>query len=114
MRRGEVWVANLNPNRGGETGKIRPVVIFQENRLTEAGLPTVITLPLTTQLRKGLEPLRIRLAARDRLEKDCYIVVEQIRAIDRDRMGEGPLTKLTADEMKALERGVRGVTGILD
>jgi mRNA interferase MazF len=112
MRRGEVWVANLNPNKGVEAGKIRPVVILQENRLTDAGLPTVVTLPLTTQLRKGLEPLRVRVTARDRLGKDCYVVTEQIRAIDRARLGEGPLTKLTAEEMKKLERIVRGVVGM--
>ena len=26
MRRGEVWVARLNPNQGAEVGKVRPVV----------------------------------------------------------------------------------------
>jgi len=112
MQRGEVWVANLNPNRGGEVGKIRPVVIFQEGRLTAAGLPTVIVLPLTTQLRKGLEPLRVPVPARDRLAKDCHVMVEQIRAIDRARIGDGPLTKLSSGEMTALENSLLGVLGM--
>lgn len=112
MRRAEVWIANLNPNKGSETGKIRPVVILQENRLTEAGLPTVLVIPLTTQLRKGLEPLRIPLAARDRLKKDCYVVVEQVRAIDRARIGDGPLTKLTTEEMSSLEHSLKAVMGM--
>lgn len=112
MRRAEVWVANLNPNKGSESGKIRPVVIFQENRLTEAGLPTVLVIPLTTQLRQGLEPLRIPVRARDRLKKDCYAIAEQIRAIDRGRISDGPLTKLTFEEMSSLERSVKGVMGM--
>jgi mRNA interferase MazF len=29
MRRGEIWVARLNPNQGAEVGKLRPVVILQ-------------------------------------------------------------------------------------
>lgn len=29
LRRGEIWVGNLNPNRGAEVGKIRPVLIIQ-------------------------------------------------------------------------------------
>ena len=29
MKRGEVWVANLNPTRGREVGKIRPVLVIQ-------------------------------------------------------------------------------------
>ena len=113
MQRGEVWIANLNPNKGSETGKIRPVVVFQENRLTAAGLPTVIVIPLTTQLRRGLEPLRVPIRARDRLGKDCHVMTEQIRALDRSRIGEGPLTRLSSDEMATLERSLMGVLGIL-
>jgi mRNA interferase MazF len=113
MQRGEVWVANLNPNKSGEIGKIRPVVIFQENRLIAAALPTVIVVPLTSQLRKGLEPLRVAVRARDRLVQDCHVMVEQIRAIDRTRIGDGPLTKLSAEEMTELEQSARGVLGML-
>lgn len=113
MRRGEVWVANLNPNKGGETGKIRPVVIFQEDRLSDAGLPTVVVVPLTTQLRKGLEALRIAVPARERLLQDCYAMAEQVRAIDRTRIGEGPLTRLDVAQLAAVERAVRGVMGMV-
>lgn len=113
MQRGEIWLANLNPNRGGEIGKIRPVVIFQENRLIAAGLPTVIVAPLTSQLRKGLEPLRVAVQARDRLVQECHVMVEQIRAIDRSRIGDGPLTKLSPEEMMELEKSARGVLGML-
>lgn len=113
MQRGEIWVANLNPNKAGEAGKIRPVVIFQENRLIAAGLPTVIVAPLTSQLRQGLEPLRVAVRARDRLLQDCHVMVEQIRAIDRRRIGDGPLTKLSAEEITELERSARGVLGML-
>ena len=113
MQRGEVWVANLNPNKGGEVGKIRPVVILQESRLIAAGLPTVIVAPLTSQLRKGLEPLRVAVRARDRLVQDCHVMVEQIRAIDRMRIGDGPLTKLSTEEMMELEESARGVLGML-
>ena len=113
MQRGEVWVANLNPNKGTEVGKIRPVVILQENRLIAAGLRTIIIVPLTSQLRQGLEPLRVAIRARDRLAQDCHVMLEQIRTIDRMRIGDGPLTKLTSEEMKALEKGMRGVLGML-
>lgn len=112
MRRGEVWVANLNPNKGGEPGKARPVVVIQEDRLTDAGLPTVIVAPLTTQLRKGLEPLRIAVRARDRLMQDSHVMIEQLRAIDRTRMSGGPLARLSSEEMAALERTLRGVLGM--
>ena len=68
MRRGEIWIGNLNPNRGAEVGKVRPVLIIQEDRLTQAGLPTVVVLPLTTQIRPDLQHIRVLLRARDRLQ----------------------------------------------
>jgi hypothetical protein len=45
MRRGEVWVARLNPNQGAEVGKLRPVVVIQADALTEAGLATLLVVP---------------------------------------------------------------------
>jgi mRNA interferase MazF len=34
VRRGEIWLANLNPTRGSEQAGIRPVLIFQTDRFT--------------------------------------------------------------------------------
>lgn len=112
MRRGQIWVANLNPNKGGEVGKIRPVVILQEDRITEAGLSAVLAAPLTTQLRPAYEPLRVRIAARGRLLKDCHVMVEHLRALDRSRFGEGPLSTLTPEEMAAVEKSLKAVMGM--
>jgi len=113
MRRGEIWTANLNPNKGAEIGKVRPVVIIQDDRLIQAGLPTILVLPLTTQFRPAFAPLRVRIAPRDRLLKECYVMVEHARTADRSRIGEGPLTALSAEEMAAVEKSLRAVMGML-
>lgn len=113
MRRGEVWIVNLNPNKGKEVGKIRPVVILQANEITSTGLGTILAAPLTTRLWSAFEPLRVKISARDHLEKDCHVIVEQMRALDRSRFGDGPLTSLTPVEMAAVERSLRGVLGLL-
>jgi mRNA interferase MazF len=113
MRRGEIWVGNLNPNRGSEAGRIRPVLILQADFLTEQGEPTVIVLPLTTQVRKSKEPLHVTIAARDRLQQDCQVMPEQPRTLDRNRLAGGPLTRLTPQEMGAVEKSFRAATGLL-
>lgn len=112
MRRGEVWLANLNPNRGREVGKIRPVLVLQADFLLAAGEPTVIVLPLTTQVRAAKEPLHVTVAARDRLEHDCQVMTEQPRSLDRARLIDGPLTRLTRTELAAVEASFRAVTGL--
>lgn len=93
--------------------KIRPVVVLQASWLTDQGIDTVVMLPLTTKRRPSLEPLRVPIRARDRLRRDCHAVPEKIRALDRSKFSEGPLTTLTPEEMAAVERSLKAVLGML-
>ncbi len=112
MRRGEVWTANLNPSRGAEIGKIRPVLIVQADELIDAATPMVVVLPLTTRVYPEFKLWRVTVPARDRLKDACQVVVDQPRALDRARIGDGPLTALTATELAAVERSLRVVLGM--
>jgi mRNA interferase MazF len=112
MRRGEVWLGNLNPNRGAEVGKIRPVLIVQADFLIAQGDPTIIVLPLTTTVRRSKEPLHVTIPARERLEETCQVMPEAPRTLDRRRLIEGPLTRLTDMEMQAVERSLKAVLGM--
>ena len=112
MRRGEIWTANLNPSRGREIGKIRPVLIVQANELIDADMPLVVVLPLTTHVYPEFRLWRVSVPARDRLKDACQVVVDQPRALDRTRIGDGPLTALTAAEFASVERSLRVVLGM--
>jgi mRNA interferase MazF len=112
MRRCEIWLGNLNPNRGAEVGKVRPVLIIQADFLIAQDEPTMIVLPLTTQVNKAKEPLHVTIPARDRLEMTCQVMPEQPRTLDRRRLIDGPLTRLTAKEMQAVERSLMAVIGL--
>ena len=85
MRRGEIWVANLNPNRGNEVGKIRPVLILQADFLIGQGEPTLVVLPLTTQVRKSKEPLHVTIPARGPFVS-AYFDVERAVIATGDRV----------------------------
>lgn len=113
MRRGEIWLGNLNPNRGAEVGKVRPVLIVQANFLIAQGDPTIVVLPLTTRVRKAKEPLHITIPARERLDQSCQVMPEAPRTLDRNRLIEGPLAHLSAVEMQAVERSLKAVLGML-
>lgn len=112
MRRGEIWLARLNPNVGAEAGKIRPVLVMLDNELLATGMSPVLCIPLTSKLFRSMEGLRIAIAPRDKLLKPCYVMPEQTRALDLNRFGDGPLTSLTAHEMTEVERSLIGVFGL--
>lgn len=112
IRRGQIWVANLNPRRGREVGKVRPVLVMQGNWLSAAQTATVVVLPLTSDVRPDAEPLRTTIRARDGLRLDSQILADQPRTLDRRRLGEGPLTTLSEGEMADVERALLAVLGV--
>ena len=88
------------------------MVVIQADALTEAGLATLLVVPLTSQQRRGAAALRVLIPARDRLLRECWAMAEQPRALDRNRIGEGPLTRLSADQMANLEQALRAGLGL--
>jgi mRNA interferase MazF len=104
MRRGEIWLARLNPNTGAEAGKVRPVLIVLNDALLATGMSPVLCIPLTSKLYKDLAGLRVAIAPRGRLLKSSYVMLEQARALDRGRFSDAPLASLTDEEMIEVER----------
>jgi len=112
--RGEIWLANLNPRRGTEPGKTRPVLIVQSQALLDAGHPSTLIIPLTTNLIEDAEPLRIRVAATDQLRQDSDLLIDQLRAIDNRRLAQGPLARLSPHLLAKVEDAIREVLDLVD
>lgn len=112
LRRGEIWLADLNPPKGTEPGKTRPVLIMQSQALLNAGHPSTLIVPLTTKLVEDAEPLRIRIPAAGRLPKPSDLLMDQMRAIDNGRLVKGPLLRLTNVQMKQIGSAFLEIIGI--
>lgn len=108
-KRGEVWLANLNPRRGTEPGKTRPVLIVQAQTLIDAGHPSTLIIPLTTNLIEDAEPLRIRVHAQSSLRRDSDLLIDQLRAIDNRVLVKGPLSRLDEATMERVTDALREV-----
>jgi mRNA interferase MazF len=86
VRRGVLYLADLNPRAGTEAGKVRPVLVIQTDLLNDAGHPSTWVLPCTTRL-TGENLLRVVLPrgiAGNRAE--CEVMIDQSRAIDNRRL----------------------------
>jgi mRNA interferase MazF len=80
VRRGEVWLAALDPTIGSEIQKTRPCLIVSPPELHNH-LRTVLALPMTTGSRAAPWRVAITFAG-----KSGFLLVEQIRALDRQRL----------------------------
>src|SRR3990172_10642179 len=112
--RGEIWLANLNPRRGTEPGKTRPVLILQSQALLDADHPSTLIVPLTTSLVDDAEPLRIRIPASGRLRRDSDLLIDQLRAIDNRRLVQGPLARLPSILMGRVGEALRDVLDLAE
>lgn len=100
----DIWLADLNPSRGTEPGKTRPVVIIQTDLLNDNHLSTLIC-PITTNIKLEIELLRVHLN-KGQLDKLSDILVDQIRAIDNQRLLKR-LGKLTTEQQVKLKTNLR-------
>ena len=102
----EIWVADLNPRFGTESGKTRPVLIVQSDILNKIH-PSSIICPITTKIKKGVSILRVNFSKGEGgLEDESAIMIDQVRAIDNRRLlkkiGDlpSPLQKVVKENLK--------------
>ncbi|MCJ7611312.1 MAG: type II toxin-antitoxin system PemK/MazF family toxin [Candidatus Aminicenantes bacterium] len=78
----EIYWVDLNPTIGHEIKKVRPCVVLSPNEMN-FNIDTVIIAPMTTKSRNY--PTRIKINFEG---KTGWIVLDQIRAIDKIRLKE--------------------------
>ena len=110
-KRGAIYLANFNPSKGNEPGKVRPCLVLQNQALNDEGHGTIAVLPLTTQLLTDGFPMRFSIDARDGLRKDSQVMIDQIRAIDPIRFSGDMLTVLPPSEMARVTDALKIVLG---
>ena len=112
IRRGEIWLADLNPPYGAEPGKRRPVLVVQSQVLLDSEYSTTLIVPLTTQLIDDAAPLRLCVGPAGRLRRRSDLLIGQMRSIDNRRLVEGPLARLGAALLARVDDAIREVLGL--
>jgi mRNA interferase MazF len=99
LERYGIYLADLNPMRGSEINKTRPVVIVSADEMN-AALQTIVVCPLTTSIHPTWRSRIQLLCARRKAE----IAVDQIRAISKERCVKkvDQLSASTAKELRLL------------
>ena len=86
VKRGDIWLVNLDPTIGHEIRKSRPAVIIQ-NDLGNKYSPITIIAPITSQNIEKVYPIEVILDKKSSgLEKISKVLLNQIRAIDKRRL----------------------------
>jgi len=82
--RGELWWADLGEPRGSEPGLRRPVLVVQDDRLTESRLQTIMVAPLTSNLKRAVARGNVQLSKRrSGLPMESVVLVCQVETLDK-------------------------------
>ncbi len=86
IRKGEIYLAALDPVVGKEISKTRPAVIISNDKNNQFS-GTITILPITSQNLERIYPFEVFLAkGTGGLPKDSKVKADQIRTIDRTRI----------------------------
>jgi mRNA interferase MazF len=86
IRRGEIYLAALDPTMGHEIAKTRPVVIISNNISNEYS-GTITILPITSKNLKKIYPFEAELKkGSGNLPKNSKVKTDQIRTLDKRRL----------------------------
>lgn len=87
IRRGQMYYAGLDPVLGSEQGGIRPVLILQNDTGNHFST-TLIVAPITGHVKKMAQPTHVGIPPRFGLPCRSMVMLEQLRTIDRIRLGD--------------------------
>ena len=104
IKRGNLYIADLDPVKGSEQGGRRPVLVVQNDAGNQHS-PTVIIAAITSQ-KKPNQPTHVCLKGLDVLPKDSMVLMEQIRTIDKSRLEEY-IGKIGWELMEKVDRALR-------
>lgn len=103
VKRGDIYLADLNPIIGSEQGGERPVIVVQ-NDVGNRYSPTIIVIAVSNRVYKKDLPVHVSLK-NECIPKKSIALLEQVRTIDKSRLGEY-LGRVTKREMREIEKAL--------
>ena len=85
IKRGDIWLVNLDPTIGHEVKKTRPAVIIQNDQGNKYS-PTTIIAPITSKGIERIYPVEILLKKSKALNTTSKILFDHLRAVDKQRL----------------------------
>jgi mRNA interferase MazF len=107
LNQGEIWLTDLEPVKGSEQGKVRPVVIISGDTLN-TNLPIVIVCPLSSVIKNFETCVVINKSSENGLSSDSEIISFQMRSVSKQRLIR-KLGNITNSELNQVIEGINDV-----
>lgn len=111
IKRGQIWITNLDPGFGVEIRKKRPALIISANYLNDS-FHKAIVIPISTKSYSGLSTVKIT-AQTSGLDKESVILPAEIRAIDKNRLIK-KIGKISPSKVRETEEALKLILGMIE
>lgn len=107
MKRGDIYIADLNPTVGSEIKKKRPVIIVS-NDISNLYSDTITAIPITSNIKK-VHPFEILIQSNKQsgLTQNSKAQCHQIRALSKTRFVKKKVGAISLEEQEQLESALR-------
>ena len=111
LKRGDIHWIEFPARSAREQAGRRPAIIVQSD--TAPALPTIFVVPLTSNPRASRFPgtFEVEASVRNGLQARSFVLSFQLRAIDRNRVGER-LGSLDPQDLSILENQLRSLLSL--
>ncbi len=112
MKRGQVWWVDLGDPVGSQPGLRRPVLIVQDDLLTDSRLGTVMVAPMTSNLQRALAVGNVKVSAKQSsLARASVVLACQVMTVDKSLL-EKQQGSLSTRVMAEVDRGLALALGL--
>lgn len=112
IKRGELWLVDLEPASHRELHKKRPALIISDNSIQET-TPYVIIIPTSSQVPKTIGVEMVLVGEKEGLDKPSVLLPLFIRSIDQERL-VGKIGKVSDEILAQIEDAIKIVLGIME
>jgi mRNA interferase MazF len=102
FQQGGIYLARLDPAKGAEIGKLRPVIVLTNQQLLDVAPVLIFVCPLSTRSQPEFSALHVSIGARERLLKSSYALVEHCRSLTASRIQRDQLATLSPTQLHAV------------
>lgn len=101
VKRGEVWLVNLEPSMHREIHKKRPALVISTNAVNTNTFHTIV-IPISSQVPKIVGPEMVVVGRREGLDKSSVVLPLFIRSVDQKRLVKriGKISKVKLAEVE--------------
>lgn len=112
IKRGELWIVDLDPGFGREVHKKRPALVISQNSLHQDTTNAII-IPVSSQVPQIIGIEMVLVGKDEGLDKQSVLLPVFVRSIDQDRLVKR-IGKLSKDKLAQVEQALKIVLGVTE